>query len=174
MEVWGEFFHFLYRQEFFSALILCTSWCTTICITCPILHEIECNKFICNEFVLVLVQIDLIQFETSNCIRSICIKTNTNSLHTNSIHSILRKNRTISRKIGHVIQIVVHQFVHKTSAKKILKKNGPPLSPGMREYVESVLRSKKLIPYKPYVRRKHVESILGTRENMTKKCIQSE
>jgi hypothetical protein len=37
----------------------------------------------------------------------------------------------------------------------------PPLSPGMREYVESVLRRKKLIPYKPYVREKHVESILG-------------
>ncbi len=32
-------------------------------------------------------------------------------LHTNSIHSILRK-------IGHVIHIVVHQFVCKTSAKK--------------------------------------------------------
>jgi hypothetical protein len=26
-----------------------------------------------------------------------------------------------------------------------------------------------MIPYKPYVRRKHVESILGTRKNMTKK-----
>jgi hypothetical protein len=39
----------------------------------------------------------------------------------------------------------------------------------MREYVESVRRRKKLIPYKPYVRGKHVESILGTRENMTKK-----
>jgi hypothetical protein len=71
-----------------------------------------------------------------------------------------------SRKIGHVIQIVVHQFVHETSAKKLLslKKIGPPLSPGMREYLESVLRRKKIIPYKPYVRGKHVESILGTRE----------
>ncbi len=47
----------------------------------------------------------------SNCIRSIWSKTNTKLLHTNSIHSILHK-------IGHVIQIVVHQFVHKTSAKK--------------------------------------------------------
>jgi hypothetical protein len=85
---------------------------------CPILrkivqflHKIECIEFVCNEFVLVLVQIDLIQFENSNCIRLICTKTNTKSLHTNSIHSI-------SRKIGHVIQIVVHQIVHKTSAEK--------------------------------------------------------
>ncbi len=46
---------------------------------------------------------------------------------------------------------------------------GPPLSPGTREYVESVLRRKNLIPYKPYVCRKHVESIWGTRKNMTKK-----
>ncbi len=70
-----------------------------------------------------------------------------------------------------MIQIVVHQFVHKTSTKKNLvqKKHGPPLSPGTREYVESVLRRKKLIIYKRYVRRKHVQSILGTCENMTKK-----
>jgi hypothetical protein len=63
-------------------------------------------------------------------------------LHKNSIHSI-------SRKIGHVIQIVVHQFVHKTSAKKnteVLKKIDPPLSPDMREYVESVLRRKNRSP----------------------------
>ncbi len=39
-------------------------------------------------------------------------------LHTNSIHSILRKNWTISRKIGQVIQIVIHQFVRKTSTQK--------------------------------------------------------
>ena len=52
-----------FRQEFFSALVLCTNWCTTICITCPILRKIECIKLECNEFVLVLVQIDLIQFE---------------------------------------------------------------------------------------------------------------
>jgi hypothetical protein len=39
----------------------------------------------------------------------------------------------------------------------------------MREYVESVLRRKKLIPYKPYIRGKQVESILGTHRNMTKK-----
>ncbi len=44
----------------------------------------------------------------------------------------------------------------------------------MREYVESVLRRKKLIPYKPYVRGKHVESILGTRQNYTKNNIQFE
>jgi hypothetical protein len=69
------------------------------------------------------------------------------------------------------MQIVVHQFVHKTSTKKIssLKKIGPPLSPGMQEYVESVLRRKKLIPYKPYVRGKHIGSTLGTCKNMTKK-----
>ena len=76
-------------------------------MTCPIflkivrfLRKIECIEFVCNEFVLVLVQIDLIQFENSNCIRSICTKTNTNLLH------------LILRKIGHVVQIVVHQFVH--------------------------------------------------------------
>jgi hypothetical protein len=92
-------------------------------------------------------------------------------LHTNWLHSILHKNQTILHKIGLVIQIVVHQFVHKTSAKQIPKfeKNGPPLPPGMREYLESVLRRKKLIPYKPYLRRKHIESILGTCKNMTKK-----
>ncbi len=102
----------------FSAVILCTNWCTTICITCPILRQfvrflrkIECIEFVWYEFVLVLVQINLIQFENSNCSRSICTKTNTNLLHTNWIHSI-------SRKIGHVIQIVVHQLVRKTSAEK--------------------------------------------------------
>jgi hypothetical protein len=78
----------------------------------PILHKIECNEFVCNKFVSNLVQIDLMQFKYSNCIRSICTKTNTNSLRTNSLHSILRK-------IGQMIQIVMHQFVHKTSAKKI-------------------------------------------------------
>jgi hypothetical protein len=99
-------------------LVLRTNWCTTICIACQILceiarfvREIECNKFACNEFVSSLVRIDLIQFEFLNCIRSICTKTNTNLLHTNLLHSVLRK-------IGHVIQIVVHQFVHKTSAEK--------------------------------------------------------
>jgi hypothetical protein len=113
------------------ALVLRLHWCTTICITCPILRKIECINFSCNEFVLVLVQIYLIQFEFSNCIRSICTKTNTNLLHTNLIHSIWHKNQMISRKIGHVIQIVVHQFVRKTSAKKILKsvKNWSPFIP---------------------------------------------
>ncbi len=98
----------------------------------------------------------------SNCITSICTKTNTNLLYTNSLHSILRE-------IGHIIQIVVHQFVCLSSTKKILsqKKIGPPLSQGTWEYVESVLRRKKMIPYKPYVRGKHVESILGTCKNMT-------
>jgi hypothetical protein len=128
----------------FLVLILRTNRCTTMCITCPILRGIECNEFVCNKFVLLLVQIDLIHFENSNYIRSICTKTNTNLLHTNLIHSILHKNWTFLRKIGHVIQIVVHQFVRKTSAEKILKseKMGPPLSPGTQEYVESVLRRK--------------------------------
>ncbi len=74
-----------------------------------------------------LVQIDLIQFEFSNCIRSICTKTNTHSLHTNLSHSI-------SRQIGHVIQIVVHQFVRLSSAKKNPKseKNLVPLHPQVR------------------------------------------
>jgi hypothetical protein len=74
-----------YRQDFFSALVLHTNWCTTIRITCPILHKIdrflrkiECIEFVSNKFVLGLVQIDLIQFENSNCIRSIFTKTNTN------------------------------------------------------------------------------------------------
>jgi hypothetical protein len=92
------------------AHVLRTNWCTTVCITCPVLREIECIEFVCNEFVLVLVQIDLIQFEFSNCIRSIRTKTNTNLFHRNSIHSISRKNRTILRKIRHVIQIVVHNL----------------------------------------------------------------
>ncbi len=111
---------FFYRR-FFSVLVLCTNWCTTICITCPILCEIECIEFVCNKFVLVLVRIDLIQYENSNCVRSICTKTSTNLLHTNLIHSILPKNWTNLHKIRHVIQIVVHQFVHKT--KQAPKKN---------------------------------------------------
>ncbi len=103
------------------------------CSPCPILREIECIEFVCHEFVLVLVQINLIQFEFSNCIRSICTKTNTISLHTNSIHSILHKNRTISRKIRQVIQIVVHQFEHKTSTKKnLVCKKSIPLYPQVR------------------------------------------
>jgi hypothetical protein len=44
----------------------------------------------------------------------------------------------------------------------------------MRKYVESVLRSKKWIPYKTYVCKKHLESIPGTRENMTECSIQFE
>ncbi len=108
------------------------------------LREIERNKFVCNKFVSNLVQINLIQFEYTNCIRSICNKTNTNWLHTNWIHSILSK-------IGHLIQIVVHQFVPKTSAEKKSKseKIGPPWSPGMQEYIESVLRRKKLSTINP-------------------------
>ncbi len=120
--------HFFQTPNFFLALVLRTNRCTTICITCPILcktiqflRKIECIEFVLNEFVLVLVQIDLIQFEKSNCIRIICTKTKTNSLHTILIHSILRK-------IGHVIQNVVHQFVCKTiTKKKIICKKLVPL-----------------------------------------------
>jgi hypothetical protein len=52
----------------------------------------------------------------------------------------LGKSCVFSRKIGHVIQIVVHQFVRKRAPKKFqsLKKIDPPLSQGMRKYVESV------------------------------------
>jgi hypothetical protein len=164
-----------FQTGFFLALILCTNWCTTICIMCPILHEIECNKFVCNKFVLDLVQIDLIQFENSNCIESICTKFDTNLSHTNSLHSILRKNWTILHKIRHVIQIVVHQFVRKTSAKKNdLKKNWSPFTPRYAGIRRVSTKEKKLIPYKSYVRGKHVESILGTCKNMTIKSIQFE
>jgi hypothetical protein len=61
-----------------------------------------------------------------------------------------------------------------SAEKKFLKKNDPPSSPGTREYVESVLRRKKSTPYKPFERKKHVESILGTCKNMTIKSIQFE
>ncbi len=60
--------HFLQTTEFFSSLILRTNWCTTICITCPILCKIDCIKFVCIKFVLVLVQIDLIQFDSVLCV----------------------------------------------------------------------------------------------------------
>ncbi len=131
------------------ALVLHANWCTTICITCPILRKIiqflrkiECIEFVCNKFVLILVQIDLIQIDNSNCIRSIWTKTNANLFHTNLIHSM-------SHKIGHVIQIVVHKFVHKQAPTKIPKNIDPLLSPGMREYVESVLRRKNWSPINP-------------------------
>ncbi len=78
-----------------------------LCKIVRFLCEIECIKFEWNKFVLVLVKNDLIHIEHSNCISSTYTKTNTNSLHSRSIHSI-------SRKIRHVIQIVVHQFVRKT------------------------------------------------------------
>ncbi len=56
-------------------VILCTYWSTTICITCLILHEIECNNFVCNKFVLVLLQI-VLQFvhETTAKIKSLSLK----------------------------------------------------------------------------------------------------
>jgi hypothetical protein len=110
---------FFSDKTFFSALVLRTNWCTTICITCPILRKIirflckiECIEFVYNEFVLVLVQIDPIHLNFQIVLDQFFTKTNTNLLHTNLLHSILHK-------IGHVIQIVVHQFVRRTSAKKI-------------------------------------------------------
>ncbi len=128
--------HF-FTEDFFFALVLRTNWCTTS-ITHPILHKIECNEFVCNKFVLVLVQIDQIQFENSNCIRSISTKTNTNLLLTNLIHSISRKNQTILHKIGHVLQIVVHQFVCKTSAEKFKsEKKWSPFIPTYRKMFEA-------------------------------------
>jgi hypothetical protein len=74
-------------------------------------------------------------------------------------------------KIGHVLQIVVHQLVHKTNAKKNSKsvENWPPFIPMYTGICRISTKEKKSIPYKPYVHGKHVESILGTRENMTKK-----
>ena len=60
----------------------------------------------------------------SDCIISICNKTNTNLLHTNWLHSMLHK-------IGQAKQIVINQFVRKTTAKKILEseKKWPSLIP---------------------------------------------
>ncbi len=94
-------------------------------------------------------------------------KTNTNSLHTNSIHSILRK-------IRHVIQIVVHQFVHKTSAEKNpkSKKNWSLFIPRYAQIRRISTKEKKSIPYKPYVCQKYVESILGTFLTVENKNIQ--
>jgi hypothetical protein len=92
-------------------------------------------------------------------------------LHTNLIHSISRKNWTILHKIGQVIQIVVHQFVHKTSSKKknLSEKKWSPFIPRYAGIRRISTKEKKMIPYKPYIHRKHVESILGTCKNMTKK-----
>jgi hypothetical protein len=63
------------------------------------------------------------------------------ALHTNSLHSILHK-------IGHIIQIVVHQFVRKTSAKKIPKseKNWSPLIPGYAGIRRNNTKEKKIDP----------------------------
>jgi hypothetical protein len=72
------------------------------------------------------------------------------------------------------MQIEVHQFVRKTSAKNILSEKIWSRITHTREYVELVLRRQKMIPYKPYVCGKRVASILGTCKNMTKKCIQFE
>ncbi len=142
-----------FRQDFFSALVLRTNWHTTICITCPILWKIKCNKFV----------LILIQFVYSNCIRSICTKFDTNLLHTNSLHSISHKNWTCDTNCS------THLYIKRAPKKSLsLKKIGPPLLPVTQKYVESVPRRKKSIPYKLHVRRKQVESILGTWKNMTK------
>ncbi len=71
-----------FRHGFFLAVVLCTNWCTSNCMTWPILPEIECNKFVWNKFVWVLVQIDIIQSVYTNCIISYCTKTNTHLFHT--------------------------------------------------------------------------------------------
>ncbi len=98
--------------------------------------------------VLVLVQIDLIQFENSNCISSIYTKFDTNSLHTNLLHSILCKNWTILRKFGHVIHIVIHQFVRKTTAKNKPKseKKWSPFTPRYAGICRISTKEKKIDP----------------------------
>ncbi len=73
-----------------------------------------------------------------------------------------------------MIQILVHQFVRKTSAKKIPKseKNQSPFIPRYVQIRRISTKEKKMIPYKPNICKKHIESILGTPKNMTKKSIQ--
>ncbi len=67
-------------------------------------------------------------------------ETNTNLLHTNWLHSILRK-------IGQVIQIIVHQFVHKMSAEKILsEKNWSPFIPRYAGIRRISTKEKKINP----------------------------
>ncbi len=63
-----------------------------------------------------------------------------------------------------MIQIVVRQFVHKMSAEKKSKseKNQSPFIPRYAQILRISTKEKKMIPYKPYVRKKHVELILGT------------
>jgi hypothetical protein len=56
----------------------------------------------------------------------------------------------------------------------LVVKNWSPFIPRYVQYVESVLRRKKLIPYKPYVCKNHVESILGTFLTHENKKIQFE
>ncbi len=75
-----------------------------------------------------------------------------------------------------MIQIVVHQFVHKTSAKKIPKtvKNWSLFIPRYAGIRRISTKEKKIDPYKPYVRKKHVESILGPFLHMKKQRIQFE
>jgi hypothetical protein len=137
--------HFFSDENFFGTRFT-YNWGTTICITHPILRKIECNKFVCNEFVLVLVPIDLIQFVFSNCIRSVCTKLiQICYIHIRYIQFCL--------KIGHVIQIVVHQFVHKMTDKKIHKseKNWSPLILRYTGIRRISTKEKKSILLKPHV-----------------------
>ncbi len=117
----------------------------------PDCHDQSVNAFISN-------------FVPVNCIGSICTKFDTNSLCTNLVHSISQKNWTFSRKIGCVIQIVVDQFVHKQSPKKILKseKNRSPFTFRYARIRRISTKERKKSPYKPYVHGRHVESILET------------
>jgi hypothetical protein len=68
-----------------------------------------CTIQLCSCVIFFVVARKLILYEIVR-ISSTWTKTNTNLLHSRSIHSI-------SRKIGHVIQIVVHQYVRKTISK---------------------------------------------------------
>jgi hypothetical protein len=62
-----------------------------------------------------------------------------------------------------VIQIVVHQFEHKTSAKKNpSEKKWPYLIPRYAGIRRISAKEKKMISNKPHVHGEHVKSILGT------------
>ncbi len=93
-----------------------------------------------------------------NCrqVERISTKTNTNSLH------IQIRYIQFCVKLDTWNKLYYINLYIKRAPKKNLswKKINPSLSPGTRKYVESVLRRKKMIPYKPYVHKKHVESIL--------------
>jgi hypothetical protein len=56
-----------------------------------------------------------------------------------------------------------------SAEKKSSEKNWSPFIPRYAGICRIITKEKKMIPYKPYVHGKHVESILGTHKNMTKK-----